>query len=323
MPVRALTSAVFPWSMCPAVPTMMFFIGLAPILLPAQPPTFRAGVTLVKVDVAVTDPAGRTIPDLTRNDFQVEDENAPQKIVYFEHESEPLDLLLLLDVSGSMRLSLAELATAARAALHPLGPSDRVAVMLFARESAVRQPFTMDFARVESEIAGAVKTLDLGSGTAINAAILSAAQYVGAEPATGRRAVLIVTDNLSLNFRIPDEEVIRALYSADATLNAILIGKRHRPNPPKPGQYVNPDFTPSDVFKLAEQTGGEAMEARRASESFQLMIERIRSRYRLQYDAPPATPGTFRHIQVQLAPEARSRHPRAIIRSRAGYYAIQ
>ena len=30
-----------------------------------------------------------------------------------------------------------------------------------------------------------------------------------------------------------------------------------KPAPPKPGHYVNPDFTPSDIFKLADQTGGE------------------------------------------------------------------
>jgi hypothetical protein len=63
------------------------------------------------------------------------------------------------------------------------------------------------------------------------------------------------------------------------------------------------------------------MESRKASESFPLMIERIRSRYRLQYAAPPAAPGEFRGIRVQLAPSARSRHAGAVIQARAGYYA--
>jgi len=302
---------------------MMCFMGIVPILLPAQAPTFRAGVTLVKVDVSVSGRGGSPIPGLTARDFEVFDEGLPQKIAYFEHESEPLDLLLLLDVSGSMHSSLMEMAAAARAALRPLGPRDRVALMLFAKQSAVRQPFNADIVQVAQGIADAVKTRDLGSGTAINAAILSAAGYLEREPTNGRRAVLIVTDNLSLNYRVPDEEVIRALYGADATLDAILIGRLRRPEPPKPGQYVNPDFTPSDVFKLAEQTGGEAIEARRAAESFALIIERIRSRYRLHYDAPPAAAGAFRRVTVRLAPEARARHARATVRARAGYYAIQ
>ncbi len=302
---------------------MMLFIALAPILLPAQETTFRAGVTLVKVDVAVTTANGRTIPDLTQSDFQVLDENQPQPIAYFEHESEPLDLLLLLDVSGSMHRSLTELAAAARAALHPLGPNDQVAVMLFARDSALRQQFTSDFGLVQAEIAAAVRAEDLGSGTAINSAILKAAETIRRRPANSRRAVLIVTDNLSLNYRVPDEDVIRALYAADATLDAILIGKQKRPDPLKPGAYSNPDFTPSDVFKLAEQTGGEALEARQAGQSFQLLIEHIRSRYRLQYAAPAAPPGAFRHIEVRLGGGARSRYPRAVLRARAGYYAAE
>ena len=271
--------------------------------------------------MSVTDSKGRTVSGLTQKDFEILDENAPQPIAYFDHESEPLDILLLLDVSGSMHRSLMELAATARAALRPLGPKDRVAVMLFARGSAVRQPFTSDFGLVEAKIADAVKATDLGSGTAINAAIVAAAGYAAGQSAAARRAILIVTDNLSLNYRLPDEEVLRALYAADATLDAILIGKQRRPEPPKPGVYLNPDFTPSDVFKLAEQTGGEAVEARQAGESFQLLIERIRSRYRLQYEAPPAAPGQFRRIQVRLA--APARHPRAVIRARAGYYAIE
>ena len=272
--------------------------------------------------MAVTRSNGRTIPDLTEKDFVVYDEKVPQKIVHFEHESEPLDLLLLLDVSGSMHGFLTDMSTAAQAALRPLGRSDRVALMLFAREAAVRQVFTPDIDVVAPGIAAAVKTQDLGSGTAINSAIVAAAAYMGRQPPTARRAILIVTDNLSLNYRISDEEVLRALYAADSTLDVILIGKRRRPDLPKPGQSFNTDFTPSDVFKLAEQTGGEAIEARQAAESFQLMIERIRLRYRLQYEAPAAAPGSFRHIEVRLSPDAQSRHARAVLRARAGYYAI-
>jgi VWFA-related protein len=301
----------------------MIFFNMVPILLPAQPATFRAGVTLVKVDAAVTDRGGRAITGLTPQDFEVFDENAPQKILYFEHEPDPLDLLLLLDVSGSMHRSLAELAAAARAAMRPLGSRDRVAVMLFARSSVVRRQFTSDFAAVEGEIRSALDNNDLGSGTAINAAVLAAAAYFRHETSSARRAILIVTDNLSLNYRTPDDQVIRELYAADATLNAILIGKQRRPDAPKPGTYVNPDFTPSDVFKLAGATGGEALESRQAGESFELMIERIRSRYRLQYEAPPAEAGQLRHLRVQLSPAARSHYPHAAIRARAGYYALQ
>src|SRR5262245_4392449 len=111
MPVSARTRAVFPWSMWPAVPTMIFFMPLFLMLLlagaaPAQQqtpqkddeiPVFRASVTLVKVDLQVVGRDGQNISDFAQQDFTIFDENQPQQITHFGRESEPLDLLLLLD----------------------------------------------------------------------------------------------------------------------------------------------------------------------------------------------------------------------------------
>ena len=280
-------------------------------------------MALVKVDTQVTDRGGRPIARLAAPDFQVLDEGAPRPIVHFGYETEPLDLILLLDVSGSMRRSLTELGNTARAALTPLGPQDRVAVILFARASEVREELTSDIAAVQAEIRDAVKADTLGSGTVINANIIAAARYAGRQPVRGRRAVLIVTDNQSLNYKVTDEDVVRELYAADAVLYAILIGKHRRPDVPRSTRPLNPDFTPSDVFKLAEQTGGEAMESHQAGSTFQQMVERIRSRYSIAYEAPPATGGGFRHIRVALTGKAKKSHPDAVIRARAGYFAAK
>src|SRR5207248_9503793 len=106
-------------------------------------------------------------------------------------------------------------------------------------------------------------------------------------------------------------------------LNAIVVRKGKPPEPLKPGRYHNPDFTPPDVFKLSEQSGGEAMHSGKIGETFQEMIERIRARYNIQYQAPPAEPGSFRHVAVQLSSTARRRHPEAVVRARAGQYVSQ
>lgn len=283
-------------------------------------PVFRAGVSLVKVDAQVVDRNGRVVPDLTAADFLIHDEGQARTIAHFGRESEPLDLVLLLDVSGSMHRALEEMANTARAALGALTGGDRVALMLFARNAILREPFTEDFPAVQSGIRSAVGDRSLGSGTAINAAIIEAANYLGGEGRNARRAVLVVTDNMGLNYRVSDEDVLRALYRSDAVLNAILIGKQKRPDPLPDGSYVNPDFTPSDVLKLAGETGGEALEARRPGESFRQMIERIRARYSLHYEAPAAASGEFRRITVSLAPEALRRYPRAVVRARADYH---
>src|SRR6185436_921073 len=82
MPVRARTRAVLPWSICPAVPTIIFFMALLLMLLLGggllaqqadkpkddEIPIFRAGVTLVKVDVEVTGRGSTDISDFTQQD---------------------------------------------------------------------------------------------------------------------------------------------------------------------------------------------------------------------------------------------------------------
>jgi VWFA-related protein len=220
-----------------------------------------------------------------------------------------------------MRRSLEDLAAATRAALAQLHSGDRVALMLFARRTDVVQPFSADFSATQHKILDSIYKQNLGAGTLINESLIAAADYMKQQPVKGRRSILIVTDNEGLNYKSPDEEVVRAMYSADTVLNALVVRKGARPLPRRVG-YTNPDFDPPDVYKISERTGGEAVEGLgKVSEIFQKLIERIRSRYFIQYPAPNAEAGTFRHIRVELSPAARRRYPDASVRAREGYYA--
>src|ERR1700736_5218468 len=84
MPVRARTKAVLPWSICPAVPAIIFFMALLLLLLlgsgllaqdkPAKEEPmmiFRAEVSLVKVDFEVVEGNASPPPDFTKRDFVV------------------------------------------------------------------------------------------------------------------------------------------------------------------------------------------------------------------------------------------------------------
>ena len=292
--------------------------------------TFKSGVSNVRVDVQVTN-GKDLVTDLTQGDFIVHDNGQPQEIVYFGRESEPLALLLLLDVSGSMKKYLEQMAATAQQALRYLKVGDRVGIMLFSRDTKVREKFTGDLTEIAREIGDAVWDEDLGSGTSINTSILSAVAFMdeyhmekqkhGTEGMNDRHAILIVTDNLGLNYQASDEKVVRALYNGDIVMNAIVVGKARRPESDRSARYTNPDFTIADVFKIAEQTGGEAVKAEQAGRAFSEMMERIRTRYGLHYKPPEARSGTFRRIRVDLTPEARTRYPNAFIRHRSGYYA--
>jgi VWFA-related protein len=283
-------------------------------------PTFKTGVSDVRVDLQVTQ-GDILVRNLRKEDFVVADEGAPQNLVAFAHGTDQLSLLILLDVSGSMTRYLTQIARTAREALKYLQPGDRIAIMVFARRSELHQEFSDNHAESARQMAHAIEDHDVGASTAINEAVIAAAQYMdkNAGP-TGRRAILILTDNLSTSKMVPDEKAIRALTEAETVLDAIVVGRGIRPAPPKPGEYRNPDFTPADVFKLAEETGGEAVKSDRADASFREMIERIRLRYTLAYHAPEAQPGAFRRITVDLTPEARKWYPAAVIHARRGYW---
>ncbi len=264
---------------------------------------------------------GKIITGLTQDAFQITDEGQAQKIVYFGRDAEPLSLVLLLDISGSMHRWLQRISSTAREALGYLRPGDKVAIMVFGKTLEIHQGFSDNLEETARQIASAITDHDVGAGTAINQSVAVAAEYIrkNAGP-QGRHAILILTDNLSISYQFKDEEVIKALYAGDTVLNAIVVGRAIRPGPLKPGVSQNADFTPADVFKLAEETGGEAVRADETDISFKDMIERIRTRYSLSYHAPGGAPGSFRHIGVTLTGDARKRYPLAEVRARHGYY---
>ncbi len=222
---------------------------------------FKTGVSDVRVDVQVTE-GKNLVNGLSKDDFVVTDENQPQSIVSFSHGEERLNLILLLDISGSMEKYIDEIAQTARESLEHLRPGDRVAIMVFARTSALHQGFSDNLAETARQIASAVK-VDVGTSTLINSAVMDAAHYMEANAGTdGRRAILILTDNLSMSFQLTDGQVIRELNKADTVFNAIVTGRAIRPRPLEPGKIENPDSTPADVFHLSEETGGEWVEGR-------------------------------------------------------------
>ena len=77
--------------------------------------TFKSGVaTYAWMHRSLQD--GELITGLTAQDFVVREDDRPQPIVYFGREKEPLRLLAVLDVSGSMRKYVEQVATVARQA---------------------------------------------------------------------------------------------------------------------------------------------------------------------------------------------------------------
>src|SRR5687767_5197797 len=71
-----------------------------------QQPIFRAGQDVVRVFATVTDRNGRLVTTLAKDDFEIRDEGKPQPITQFDKSPQPIRLVVMLDVSGSMEGNL-------------------------------------------------------------------------------------------------------------------------------------------------------------------------------------------------------------------------
>ena len=73
---------------------------------PQQQPTFRGTADNVRIFTTVTDRDGRLVTTLEQKDFEIRDEGKPQPITLFDNSPQPIRLIVMLDVSGSMEGNL-------------------------------------------------------------------------------------------------------------------------------------------------------------------------------------------------------------------------
>ncbi len=284
-----------------------------------ESPVFRADVSLVRVDAEVTDGA-RTLTGFTQKDFVIKDNGQPQTILNFSQDEEPLDLILLFDISGSMRPKIAKVATSARTALAELRPGDRIAIMTFHGGSRIVAPFTDDLDAVERTINQDVLGGKFRGGTRILAGVDDAAKYFLEQPRTQRRrAVLILTDNFGQRSR-RGSTVVHHLWEADALLSGLII-RGFGDGVAATIRVVDPmvAIMSEGMEGVAEKTGGDTLKAGDPGEDFRELMRRIRLRYSLYYAMPPGKPGEQRRVSVELSGEALGRYPGGRVRARKGY----
>ena len=258
---------------------------------------------------------------LHKEDFLIKDNGERQTILYLSEEAEPLDVILLFDISGSMRMNIEKVAASSDKALGELRQGDRVAVMTFHGSSRIVAPFTGDLDAVARTIRDDVVGGRFGGGTRLLAGVDEAAEYFLREPRTHRRrAVLIFTDNFGQRSR-RGSTVVHHLWEADASLTGLIIHSRAEAAMNTTAMAMNPLLAAlhEGMQGVAEKTGGESIKADDPGDAFRDAMRRIRLSYSLYYAMPEAKPGSERKIQVELIGEARKRHPEARVRARKGY----
>ena len=127
-----------------------------------QPPTFRGGSDVVRVFATVTDKDGRLVTTLTRENFEVRDEGHPQPLTQFENKPQPVRIIVMLDVSGSMEGNLPLLRAATAQLFARLSKDDLARVGSFGKNVRwISASFTHD----PDELAAAV-TNEIAPGRA-------------------------------------------------------------------------------------------------------------------------------------------------------------
>jgi VWFA-related protein len=336
------------------------FLALAFLPLIAEEEViFRSDVSLVRVDAQVLDYNRRAITGLKMTDFVLREEGQPQEIRNFANENMPVDVLLLLDVSGSMRPHVQRIAEASHQALQALGKDDRIGIMVFDRSARLRMPFRNSRADVEREMEYLLRQETFDGGTDITRALIEAANYVAKSGRRdARRAIVILTDDQT-EFNRDDAGVTRALTRADAVLSAILapdamgnrphisqggggwpsggpsiggplggiiLGRRRGgygiPGGGGGGPVIMGSRTRSaGTAEIAQQSGGDSMAVDDAS-ALETTLARIRQRYALYFYLPEGVkPGQERGIDVALSDAARRRYSGAEVRYRRVYLA--
>jgi VWFA-related protein len=120
-----------------------------------QKPAISVEVKTVSVLAVVRDKHGKIIPDLKKEDFQLEEDGRPQKIDYFAHESDlPLRMGLLVDTSLSQHKVLEDERTASYSFLDHLlrETKDMAFVLHFDREVELLQDFTPSRPKLQSAL---------------------------------------------------------------------------------------------------------------------------------------------------------------------------
>ena len=289
----------------------------------ADPQTFSTGVTLVHIDAQVLNRDGNLVPSLGLSDFRVFDDGKLQTIVAFAAEEQPLDLVLLVDMSGSMNHAVEDFAAVGQSALNQLRQGDRVAVMSFTTHGQLIAPFTDILAAVKLSVYR-LSLADFRGNTHIYDGIYDAAALFTQldDKTRRRRIVLIFTDNMNQRGKHMLASVVESLWEADATLSG-LITQRSLPR----GAVALPVLPPvgwafgltSGIERVVTMTGGEILRAGNVESSLPEMLRRIRNRYSLYYQLPEGKMDAVRTIRVELVDGAKQRFPSSRVLARQGY----
>lgn len=280
---------------------------------------------LVNLNVNITDANGKTLPSLKKQDFVVYEDNVQQDVSYFEPVTAPLNIVLLLDLSGSTEHKIKVIKKAAQKFVDSLKPSDRIAVAGFTRRFFIISNFTTDHRLLKDRI-GDIKNRH--SGTAYYDAVWSTLDLLAEANAT-RKAIVVLTDGVDNSLDHPRDsefdpkhsfaEILARVEEADTTFYPIYLDTEYETLGSRGRDGHEAYVTARNQLQaLADQTGAVMFKAERAEDLegvYQQVAAELHSLYSLAYTPKLVrTDGKWRRIGIAVS------LPGAKARTKRGYY---
>ncbi len=259
---------------------------------------------VVLLGAVVKSRSNKPIVGLTKNHFSVFENGKPLVIENFYKEQLPLDLVMLLDTSSSLRdQGIHDVKQASSAFINRLETADRVALYEFKRNPHKLLDFTNDRKRLQAKITGLES---LGETALFNALHLGLKDLRGRRK--GRKALLLFTDGRDSFYDDPRDkarmmrQAIIMAQDQEVTIFTLGLGKKiHRPA----------------LERIAEETGGRfyyADNSSKLAQTFSEILIDLKNQYMLGV-IPQAQGAGFRKLEIKVKKRG------AVVHSRKGYTA--
>ena len=276
----------------PLVAVAALMLGSAGVA--AQTATFSSRLDAVRVDVLVTE-GGTPVQGLTSADFDVLDNGVRQSVDLVSFEELPVNVMLALDLSSSLKGErLEHLRAAGHTLLDGLKRDDRAGLITFSRAVVTQAPLGADLTRVRAG-------LDRAEGS--NETALIDASYEGlmmSEADTGRSLLIVFTDGVDTASWLMADAVLETARRSDVVVYGVEVGAR------------GPGF----LRNLTEGSGGRLLDVGSTKDlkaAFNTILEEFRQRYLISYSLRGTPAGGWHRLDVRVK-------GRRAVKARPGYF---
>lgn len=299
--------------------------------IPQATDAIRRDVNLVDVLFTVFDKGNRIVSTLNESDFRVTDDGQPQRILFFNRQSDlPLRVGLLMDTSNSIRSRLKFEQEAAIDFLYTVIRREKDQTFLMTIEDdpqlVVRATSDLNIVR------DAILRQRAGGGTALYDAIYRAAEEMSRLPLLPdsqppRRVLVVISDGDDTLSRRSRAEALDMAQRAGIVIYTISTSTEWivSDNSSRAARTANRKYLKTSGDKALEvfsiDSGGRAFFPyliEDLSSSFAAIGDELRNQYSLAYvPAGRAPDGKFHKIKIEAVPKDMQVH------ARSGYYAAQ